>query len=63
MVDDRMASARILIVDDEEDNVQVLRRILEAEGLGHAGTSRPPGGPLQGYSTDRRSRTRHRMPM
>jgi putative two-component system response regulator len=31
-MEDRVAQARILIVDDEEDNVQVLRRILEAEG-------------------------------
>src|SRR5688500_15493338 len=31
-MEDRVAQARILIVDDEEDNVQVLRRIGEAEG-------------------------------
>jgi putative two-component system response regulator len=31
-MEDRVAQARILIVDDEEDNVKVLRRILEAEG-------------------------------
>jgi putative two-component system response regulator len=31
-MEDRVAQACILIVDDEEDNVQVLRRILGAEG-------------------------------
>ncbi len=31
-MEDRVAQSRILIVDDEQDNVQVLRRILEAEG-------------------------------
>ncbi|MGE0159223.1 MAG: HD domain-containing phosphohydrolase [Gemmatimonadales bacterium] len=31
-MEDRVAQSRILIVDDEQDNVQVLRRILAAEG-------------------------------
>jgi len=41
-MEDRVAQARILIVDDEEDNVQVLRRILEAEGYANIhSTNRP----------------------
>ncbi|MEX2049260.1 MAG: HD domain-containing phosphohydrolase [Gemmatimonadota bacterium] len=44
MVDDRIASARILIVDDEEDNVQVLRRILEAEGYTEIRSTNDPLG-------------------
>jgi putative two-component system response regulator len=31
-MEERFSRARILIVDDEEDNVEVLRRILEADG-------------------------------
>jgi putative two-component system response regulator len=41
-MEDRVAQSRILIVDDEEDNVKVLRRILEAEGYANVvSTNRP----------------------
>jgi putative two-component system response regulator len=41
-MEDRFAQARILIVDDEPDNVEVLRRILEAEGYAEIrGTNDP----------------------
>src|SRR5687767_1898738 len=41
-MEDRVAQARILIVDDEEDNVQVLRRILEAEGYSNVLSTNHP---------------------
>lgn len=37
-----IAQARILIVDDEEDNVQVVRRILEAEGYSDIRSTNDP---------------------
>ena len=41
-MEDRVAQSRILIVDDEEDNVQVLRRILEAEGYSNVVSTNHP---------------------
>ena len=41
-MEDRVTQARILIVDDEEDNVQVLRRILEAEGYTNVRSTNHP---------------------
>jgi putative two-component system response regulator len=41
-MEDRFAQARILIVDDEPDNVEVLRRILDSEGYAEIrGTNDP----------------------
>lgn len=34
-MEDKLSQARLLIVDDEEDNVQLLRRILESAGYEH----------------------------
>ncbi len=42
MLEDRIRKARILIVDDEEDNVQVLRHILEAEGYSDLRSTNDP---------------------
>ena len=42
MIEERIGRARILIVDDEEDNVQVLRRILEAEGYSDIRSTNDP---------------------
>jgi putative two-component system response regulator len=41
-MEDRVTQARILIVDDEEDNVQVLRRILGAEGYTNVHSTNHP---------------------
>jgi len=41
-MEDRVTQARILIVDDEEDNVQVLRRILAAEGYTNVSSTNHP---------------------
>lgn len=41
-MEERFAQARILIVDDEEENVEVLRRILEAEGYGDIHSTHDP---------------------
>jgi putative two-component system response regulator len=41
-MEERMAEARILIVDDEEANVQVLRRILEADGYSDIRSTNDP---------------------
>lgn len=42
MMEERIADARILVVDDEEDNVHVLRRILEAEGYSQIRSTNDP---------------------
>jgi putative two-component system response regulator len=41
-MEERTARARILIVDDEEDNVQVLRRILDGEGYAEIRSTNDP---------------------
>jgi putative two-component system response regulator len=41
-MEERIAQARILIVDDEEANVQVLRRILEADGYSEIRSTHDP---------------------
>ncbi|HUF75009.1 MAG TPA: HD domain-containing phosphohydrolase [Longimicrobiales bacterium] len=41
-MEERFAQARILIVDDEPDNVEVLRRILEAEGYAEIRSTNDP---------------------
>jgi putative two-component system response regulator len=41
-MNERMPHARILIVDDQEDNVRLLRRILEAEGYLHVRSTNDP---------------------
>lgn len=41
-MNDRMARARILVVDDEADNVQLVRRILEGEGYSDIHATQDP---------------------
>ena len=41
-MEERFAQARILIVDDEEENVEVLRRILETEGYAEIRSTNDP---------------------
>lgn len=41
-VEDKLSQARLLIVDDEEDNVQLLRRILESAGYEHIRSTNDP---------------------
>lgn len=41
-MDEKFAKARLLLVDDEEDNLEVLRRILEADGYRHIHTTTDP---------------------
>jgi putative two-component system response regulator len=41
-MEERFGQARILIVDDEEDNVEVLKRILEAEGYAEIRSTNDP---------------------
>lgn len=41
-MDEKFANARLLLVDDEEDNLEVLRRILEADGYRNIRTTIDP---------------------